>query len=637
VDDGEVYGVRLQRSAASQGNMTAGVLRSHDDEQLKLHRINGTDHLKGEARAIHQNTTREKFDVWMFNTCEHEKEYLAEHPKAGDLGSKTGDIIAHHMNLSSNRRTKAETDKARLMKAHRKFGHYDFRKSASIIGMGAPSAEDLPFCRVCAAAKMHRADKSAIKLEPAISTRAGEYLHIDGSGIIRFKTINGNKYFVPVVDDYSGRLFVLLLAKKNHFLEGIRRLISSIETTTGRPVVRMKLDGDGAFRGLDLQKFCDERENVITLQGPPPYTSHKNGKAERAVGVIKEMARCMLIDSGLARKYWGEAVSYAVHVLNRLPRSNTPSGYNCPLSAWRGKDIVNPIAHLHPFGCEAWAIDNREAIKGRSVSLVKQPGTPGIFIGLDARHACYRILSLKYKRVFNTVDVKFDELSFPAVELRHYDADILRDIKRNELLAEDDACDPMVGMREGEDAPGAPPPLREADVEDASDSDEFDEQGDAQQIAQRKSKRDREEHMSDRAREIYLDKVLRQPVAQTGLEATLFKIIAKHTQGDGCVKANFDDLKMRLRSEPDSEPMLALLYSAEQVAMNIPLSLKQADASKERAAWLEARLKHLKLIEEFDTYDLVQLPKGAKAIPTKWVFAAKGKDEDFRKTATEQG
>ena len=322
-----------------------------------------------------------------------------------------------------------------------------------------------------------------------------------------------------------------------------------------------------------------------------------------------------------------------MHVLNRLPRSNTPIGFNCPLSAWRGKDLVDPTAQLHPFGCEAWAIDNREVSKGKSISIVKQPGTPGIFIGLDARHGCYRILSLKYKRVFNTVDVKFDELSFPAVELRHYDADILRDIKRNELLAEDDTSDPMVGVREGGDAPGAPPPWREADVEDASDSDEFDEHGDAQPILKRRSKRDREDHMSDKAREVYLDNVLRQPIAQTGLEATLFKLIAKQTQGDGCVKANFDDLKMRLRSEPKSEPMLALLYSAEQVAMNIPLSLKQADASKERDEWLEARLKHLKLIDEFDTYDLVDLPKGSRPIPTKWVFAAKGKDEGFRKTA----
>ena len=285
VDDGEVYGVRSHRNIAAQSIKTTAQLGRLNIKLISNHMAK-TDHpSSGEderRRREARNCFSEELDAWIFDTVDEENKYLAEHPKAGDLGSKTGEIMAHHhhLNLYASRKMKQETDKAKLMKAHRRFGHYDFKKSAAVIGMSAPQAGEVPFCRVCAAAKLHRADKSAIKQEPAVSTRAGEYLHIDGSGIIRFKTVNGNKYFVPVVDDHSGRLFVLLLAKKNHFLEGIRKLISSIEATTGMPVVRMKLDGDGAFRGLDLQRFCDEREKVITLQGPPPYTSHKNGKAE---------------------------------------------------------------------------------------------------------------------------------------------------------------------------------------------------------------------------------------------------------------------------------------------------------------------------------------------------------------------
>ena len=340
VDDGEVFKVRLQRIDTSiKREATGGLGRQGEWAKQKEETDHPSSKKQDPQMKLEKHNYNEELDTWLFDIIENDKQFMDKHPKAGDHGSKSGELSSYLMNISSNRRTKAETDKARLLKAHRRFGHYNFRKSAAIIGMSAPVAEDQPFCRVCAAAKLHREDKSTVKLESKVSTRVGEYLHIDGSGIIRFKTINGNKYFVPVVDDYSGRTFVLLLAKKNHFLEGIRKLISSIEASTGKPVVRMKLDGDGAFRGLELQRFCDERDNVITLQGPPPYTSHKNGKAERAVGVIKEMARCMLIESGLARRYWGEAVKYAVHVLNRLPRASTPEGYNCPLSAWKGSNI----------------------------------------------------------------------------------------------------------------------------------------------------------------------------------------------------------------------------------------------------------------------------------------------------------
>ena len=49
----------------------------------------------------------------------------------------------------------------------------------------------------------------------------------------------------------------------------------------------------------------------------PPHAHHKNGVAERMIGVITEKARAMMIDSQAPLEFWGEAVGTAVY-LHRL-------------------------------------------------------------------------------------------------------------------------------------------------------------------------------------------------------------------------------------------------------------------------------------------------------------------------------
>ena len=50
-----------------------------------------------------------------------------------------------------------------------------------------------------------------------------------------------------------------------------------------------------------------------------PYTSQQNGVSERKNRSIMEMARCMLYEKELPKKFWAEAASIAVFLLNRLP------------------------------------------------------------------------------------------------------------------------------------------------------------------------------------------------------------------------------------------------------------------------------------------------------------------------------
>src|SRR5438046_4492284 len=50
-----------------------------------------------------------------------------------------------------------------------------------------------------------------------------------------------------------------------------------------------------------------------------PYTQNQNGVSERKIRSIVEKARCMLHDASLGARFWAEAVSTAVYLLNRSP------------------------------------------------------------------------------------------------------------------------------------------------------------------------------------------------------------------------------------------------------------------------------------------------------------------------------
>ena len=49
------------------------------------------------------------------------------------------------------------------------------------------------------------------------------------------------------------------------------------------------------------------------------YTPQQNGVNERKNITIMEMARCLMFEKGLPKKFWVEAVNTAVYLLNRLP------------------------------------------------------------------------------------------------------------------------------------------------------------------------------------------------------------------------------------------------------------------------------------------------------------------------------
>lgn len=119
-------------------------------------------------------------------------------------------------------------------------------------------------------------------------------------------TPSGNRYVMHLIDDYSRFTVTYLLKQKSEATEIIKEYVRWTETLFGRKVRVIRSDGGGEFNNNELKAFY--RAEGIKPQFTAPYSPQQNGVAERKNRSITEMATCMLIDAGMEKRYWGEAV-----------------------------------------------------------------------------------------------------------------------------------------------------------------------------------------------------------------------------------------------------------------------------------------------------------------------------------------
>ena len=79
------------------------------------------------------------------------------------------------------------------------------------------------------------------------------------------------------------------------------------------------------------------------------YTPQENGVSEWMNRTLVKMAHAMLFNAGLPNAYWGDAILYAMHVLNCVPTHTIADGLTLHEVFTGNRPSV---AHLRIFGCK---------------------------------------------------------------------------------------------------------------------------------------------------------------------------------------------------------------------------------------------------------------------------------------------
>nr|GEZ67169.1 putative ribonuclease H-like domain-containing protein [Tanacetum cinerariifolium] len=140
-------------------------------------------------------------------------------------------------------------------------------------------------------------------------------LHMDLCSPMRVQTINGKKYILVIVDDYSRFTWVEFLRSKDETPKVVIKFITQIQDGLNKTVRYVHTDNGTEFVNHTMTDYY-ERIGIFH-QKTVSRTPQQNGVVERQNRTLVEVARTMLIFSKASMFLWAEAVATACYTQNR--------------------------------------------------------------------------------------------------------------------------------------------------------------------------------------------------------------------------------------------------------------------------------------------------------------------------------
>ena len=206
--------------------------------------------------------------------------------------------------MSSNT---VKIDSAR--KWHRRLGHLN---QVDVVKNAPETVRELNDVRnVCALAKITKTPVPRVA-----ETQAEEKLErviTDVMGPFRVESLSGFRVCIVFADQYTTFVFADLLKAKSEALVSLKKFVLSVGTPK-----KLRQNNAKEFLSDQLKTYC--LDAGILQEKTIPETPRQNGLAERYNRTLLEMARCLLIDSGLLKMMWGAAIHHATRIRNMVVR-----------------------------------------------------------------------------------------------------------------------------------------------------------------------------------------------------------------------------------------------------------------------------------------------------------------------------
>nr|GFB22478.1 retrovirus-related Pol polyprotein from transposon TNT 1-94 [Tanacetum cinerariifolium] len=261
---------------------------------------------------------------------------------------------------------------------------------------------------LCPSCEQGKSKRASHPPKPVPNSRQRLHLlHIDLCGPMRIASINGKQYILVIVDDYTHYTWVHFLRSKVEAPAVIITFLKRITVLLQSSVIIIRTDNDTEFKNQVLKVYFDSVG--ISHQMTYVRTPQQNGVVERQNQTLVEAARTMLIFSRAPLFLWAEAIATACFTQNRsiIHRRFNKTPYE--LINGRKPDIL----FLHVFGALCYRKNDREDIRKLGAK-----GDIGFFIGYSTNSCAYRIYNQRTKKIIETMNVSFDELSAMSFEQR---------------------------------------------------------------------------------------------------------------------------------------------------------------------------------------------------------------------------
>ena len=299
--------------------------------------------------------------------------------------------------------------------------------------------------------------------------RAGHEPHRDEAGLwsadacfINTPSVAGNVLFSGWLCHRNNKLFISYHKRKSDitpwFVQNKRRM----ETEAATAMRTLRTDNGTEYTNSVFAEYC--ASEGVTRQHTSPGSSFQNSNIEVRFRDIRSHAGASLRQSGLASKFWPEAVNNYVFLRERLPSVRLLSTYE-QIHKQRPS-----LSNSHPFGCLAFAHDphaSKSGLRPRARKVVNLGPAETTKDG-------HRLLNMETGRLIVSRDVRFVDDVFPYAadntESRSRDLSLpfLGALENNDVRAQAPAVHAVVDPPAAVDplAPRVDPPAGLGDLYD---------------------------------------------------------------------------------------------------------------------------------------------------------------------------
>ncbi|GKA60831.1 integrase, catalytic region, zinc finger, CCHC-type containing protein, partial [Tanacetum coccineum] len=199
-------------------------------------------------------------------------------------------------------------------------------------------------------------------------------LYMDLCGPLRVQCINGKKYILVIVDDYSRFTWVKFLRSKDETPVFVINLLKQLQVSLNKIVRFMRTDNGTEFNDVVERRNC----------------------------TLVEAARTMLIFSKAPLFLWAEAVATACYTQNRslIHTLHNKTPYELV------HDKKPDLSFLRIFGALCYPTNDSE-----DLGKLKAKADIGFFVGYAPNRKGYRIYNKRTRQIMETIHVTFDELT----------------------------------------------------------------------------------------------------------------------------------------------------------------------------------------------------------------------------------
>ena len=211
-------------------------------------------------------------------------------------------------------------------------------------------------------------------------------------------TQDSHHYFITFINGHSRYIKVELLKTKNKAKEKLMALIEHAKVEMGKWVNYFQSDSGGKYSFGQFAKYL--KSKGIHHKFTNPNTPQENGVTEHASHTLVHAAQMMLFKSSLSRSFWGYAILYITHILNRVINQDM-STEKISYHLYTGSRPS--VTHLKSFGCGAQVL-----LTGMKDKLAPC-SVQGVFIGLSENKKAYIVHDGSMGKTYISHDVVFYE------------------------------------------------------------------------------------------------------------------------------------------------------------------------------------------------------------------------------------